>query len=305
MSESAARSFLESVANYADAERAETPSQDRPIRIATVDAAYNGTGNPMVLFDGESLMGVRKYPWVNVKPAAGNRVVMVPQGHAYVIAGILGLNDLVKTNDSRLSDARTPTAHNHDASDIDAGVFSDARMPARLATTSQSITGMDLNTLESTGWYRGQNLDNGPSGGDSKWWYVEVQRHDASYVHQTAIGLSGSNIGEVYRRNQNAGSWMGWVRSHAYAVAGGNWGNGASIANGASISLTVTFPSGRFSVAPLITLGSSSTRLSLQADTITSTSFRYFVANFSGASAAPPHDFRWHAEQMTSGAAGG
>jgi Microcystin-dependent protein len=50
----------------------------------------------MVLFDGESIMGVKQYPWSGVPPQAGDRVVMLPQGHSYIIIGTL---DTVPGND--------------------------------------------------------------------------------------------------------------------------------------------------------------------------------------------------------------
>lgn len=89
MSSDDARAFLESVAGYASDSVGEVPSQDKPVRIGTVDAAYAGSGRPRVLFDGESLMGVRTYPWTSRKPLALDRVVLIPQGHTYVIAGTI------------------------------------------------------------------------------------------------------------------------------------------------------------------------------------------------------------------------
>lgn len=40
-----------------------------------------------------------------------------------------GAGTVCQGNDSRLSDARTPTAHNHNASNINAGTLDAARMP--------------------------------------------------------------------------------------------------------------------------------------------------------------------------------
>jgi microcystin-dependent protein len=90
MSADAARSFLDAVAGYTDNADAEVPSQDKPVRLGTIDALYTGSGNPKVLFDGESLMGVRTYPWIGRQPVASERVVLIPQGHTYVVAGTIG-----------------------------------------------------------------------------------------------------------------------------------------------------------------------------------------------------------------------
>jgi microcystin-dependent protein len=55
-------------------------------RLATVDAAYSGSGSVPVVFDGESAAGVRVY--VALAPVlAGQRVVLLPVGHTYVILG--------------------------------------------------------------------------------------------------------------------------------------------------------------------------------------------------------------------------
>lgn len=85
-----ARTFLESVAGYTDDAPGATPSYDKPVKLGTVDALYAGSGNPKVLFDGETLMGVRAYPYSGRQPRAGDRVVLLPQGHSYVIIGSLG-----------------------------------------------------------------------------------------------------------------------------------------------------------------------------------------------------------------------
>ena len=92
MSNDAARAFLQSIAGFTDqADEGGTLSQDKPVKIGTVDVAYNGAGLPKVLFDGESLMGVKGYPWINRRPFAGDRVVLLPQGRSYVITGTLGV----------------------------------------------------------------------------------------------------------------------------------------------------------------------------------------------------------------------
>lgn len=66
-----------------------TPAEDRPPRLATVDAAYTGSGPALVRFDGETTTGARTYvPLVPVSP--GDRVVMLPVGRTYVILGTTG-----------------------------------------------------------------------------------------------------------------------------------------------------------------------------------------------------------------------
>lgn len=84
-----ARSFLESVAGFTADPEGDTPSQDRPARIGTIDALDVGIGLPQVLFDGETVMGVKGYPWLGRRPLAGERVVLMPVGRSYVITGII------------------------------------------------------------------------------------------------------------------------------------------------------------------------------------------------------------------------
>lgn len=56
-------------------------------RTGTIDSGYT-TGRPRVLFDGESTLGQKTYPYLaSYTPAAGNRVLLVPVGRGYVIAG--------------------------------------------------------------------------------------------------------------------------------------------------------------------------------------------------------------------------
>lgn len=84
MSNEAARSFLDSIGRYVD------DPADLRVKLGTVDGGYTGTGNPAVLFDGESLLGLRKYPFIGEQPRAGDRVSLVPQGSSYIIAGTIG-----------------------------------------------------------------------------------------------------------------------------------------------------------------------------------------------------------------------
>lgn len=81
------RSFLATVTGYAR-RTAATTSADRPIRLATVDPDYTGTGAPKVTFDGESTLSSKLYAFVDsYRPAASDRVVLIPVGTTYLIAG--------------------------------------------------------------------------------------------------------------------------------------------------------------------------------------------------------------------------
>lgn len=83
-----ARDFLDSVGGYLDdsGDRLDTA---RPLRLATIDPAYAGTGAAEVTFDGEGGLTVKTYP-VMTTVAAGDRVVLLPVGRSYVILGKVG-----------------------------------------------------------------------------------------------------------------------------------------------------------------------------------------------------------------------
>lgn len=87
-----ARDLLDAFTDFADPTTGSnyTPSQDRPIRLATVHATDTGTGNVKVTFDGESTAAVKLYPWVGRRPLATERVAMLPVGRGYVIGGTIG-----------------------------------------------------------------------------------------------------------------------------------------------------------------------------------------------------------------------
>jgi hypothetical protein len=80
--------FLTSLAGYA---RATTDtSADQPVRLAVIDPAYVvATGGPAkVTFEGESTMSTKSYYFVqSYFPVPGDRVLMLPVGTTYIIAG--------------------------------------------------------------------------------------------------------------------------------------------------------------------------------------------------------------------------
>ncbi len=88
--------FLDAVAGYTRS--GSESSADRPVRLARVDPAYTpfgaGSGYPnsvppaKVTFEGESTLSTRAYAVAGgFVPAANVRVVMVPIGTTYIVAG--------------------------------------------------------------------------------------------------------------------------------------------------------------------------------------------------------------------------
>lgn len=58
-----------------------------PIRMGTIDAGYV-SGQPAVVFDGESIASGKTYPYLDsYTPSADDRVVLVPVGGTWLIIG--------------------------------------------------------------------------------------------------------------------------------------------------------------------------------------------------------------------------
>lgn len=79
-------------------------------------------------------------PGAQISNAGGGSLMSWTNAGAASIPGTLtvGGNAVVVTTDSRLSDARTPTAHTHAATDIVSGTLSDSRLSANVVLTTDS-----------------------------------------------------------------------------------------------------------------------------------------------------------------------
>ncbi|HEY8354352.1 MAG TPA: hypothetical protein VIK69_04980 [Methylophilaceae bacterium] len=75
---------------------------------------------------------------------------------------------------------------------------------------AKNISGTDLDTLTTPGFYDGNNLANAPNG-NSGWFYIEVQRHSPNddFVCQRATALNHSGYA-TWVRNRNTGVWDPW-----------------------------------------------------------------------------------------------
>lgn len=80
--------LLEHIAGFTRAQ-IEKESPKRNLRLGTVDSLHS-SGNPKITFDGESTLSSKLYPVLaTYVPRAGDRVVLVPVGHTYVVVGAL------------------------------------------------------------------------------------------------------------------------------------------------------------------------------------------------------------------------
>ncbi|WP_252194993.1 BppU family phage baseplate upper protein [Bacillus toyonensis] len=76
-----------------------------------------------------------------------------------------------------------------------------------------NINGQDLNTIQKTGLYGGNNLGNSPDG-TTAFFYVEVVRYsDRNYVKQVATVLAGTRSFSWTRKMTGMNAWSAWDRN--------------------------------------------------------------------------------------------
>jgi hypothetical protein len=102
-------------------------------------------------------------------------------------------------------------------------------------TQAIQISGGDLNSLTTAGFYAGSGMSNAPNTG---WFYVTVERHsDASWVHQTATSFgAGNTANEVYTRVRVSGTWGSWLQ--VVTANGSSWNINAATATNLSTDRT-------------------------------------------------------------------
>jgi len=87
-------------------------------------------------------------------------------------------------------------------------------------------------------------------------------------------------------------------------MAAGSATNGTALLVNTQEGFTLTFPVGRFSVAPIMTGSASSPRHTVSFTSVSSTGFTINMRNVSDATGTA-YSYQWQAIQMTSGAAAG
>lgn len=91
---------------------------------------------------------------------------------------------------------------------------------AGIGNFAKDISNSDLNNLDGTGIYRGNNLTNRPgTGPTTEWYYVLNMKHAAAYKVQIAYRLDNGN-NQIFRRVQNNGVWSQWVEEVAVDPTG-------------------------------------------------------------------------------------
>jgi hypothetical protein len=81
------------------------------------------------------------------------------------------------------------------------------------------VSGTDLNTLTSCGYYDGQDLAHGPAAFGSKFMRVQVVcSADTGYLTQMAYDMTGAT-NNSYVRNETGGTWGAWEPLHSDTAA--------------------------------------------------------------------------------------
>jgi hypothetical protein len=121
-------------------------------------------------------------------------------------SGDASSTQVVKGNDSRLSDARTPTAHNHDASAITSGTLPDARIASAAAwnakgapnTASQAVLAADYDVQAASGSFADTGLSITLPGAGTFLLFASVRA-------QLQVSVSGANmIAKLYNSTDGA-----------------------------------------------------------------------------------------------------
>lgn len=168
-----------------------------------VDADPAGTAAAEVEMLGDSLSAVAYTGHVTDVLGIGSAASRhVPS------TGNAASDQVVLGNDARLTNARTPTAHTHDAGAIVSGRFALARLPTQYADTAASTTNWD--SALTTGTWMGSEADNAPGGG---WWIGHVVAHNANYVTQTLWSFTHPAQATDSRAWRRACTSIGGVRT--------------------------------------------------------------------------------------------
>jgi hypothetical protein len=91
------KDLIRAIGDVANTENEDPGLIPTACRIANIDPAYVGppsTNLPSVIFEGETSVSLKTYQIINPSyvPIAGDRVIMMPVGRTYVIAGPVSIN---------------------------------------------------------------------------------------------------------------------------------------------------------------------------------------------------------------------
>jgi hypothetical protein len=152
-----------------------------------------------------------------------------PLGDLPVAAsGASDATKVVRSDDARLADARTPLAHTHDASTGLTGIIANAVLPTRVRQqAAYQAGGVSYNSMTDSGWYVMDSASaNAPVAATC---YLEVRQYTAAYIEQVARHVI---TGAEYRRYMNNGAWGAWLGSGSLVVETINLPGSSGYSNG-------------------------------------------------------------------------
>jgi hypothetical protein len=79
-----------------------------------------------------------------------------------------------------------------------------------LGDSAKDITGTDLNTLDVTGFYKGNGLLNSPNSNTTDFFFIQNIKHDNLWRKQIAYPFTGATGNSAYVRIQSNGTWGVW-----------------------------------------------------------------------------------------------
>jgi hypothetical protein len=175
-------------------------------------------------------------------------------------------------------------------------------------------TSVDLNNYTTDGlWHQASNAWAGGGSGGVNYPVANAGMlrvwEDSAYIYQEYQTYSTTNR-RFFRGRYNS-VWSTWKEiavqdgvSVPFRIAAGSYLGGTALAANAQATITMTLPTGKFTVAPIVTALSTSPRYVLAIGTVTTTSVPLTVRNVSDATGTN-YDVYFQAIQMTSGAAAG
>lgn len=263
-----------------------------------LEAARGGTSAKVVPSDDATmryLLDWREGDWLTVvvdgteQTSVATEAVLLMDAKRAVVGVALGD---VSTFDPRDTQAKKQNS-------LDSRLSYLERASAREAAGAMGQKVTDWNQATDNGWYFGNGAANAPVAGDLM---GRVYRNGSGVIVQE-IPDPSALVTRVYRRVYS-GSWQAWV-----LLGPGNGGQPYAEAAGTVVggSPVVPFPSGRFTVPPIVTVSFVTFVSGAQvlATGITASQFQAVVYNITTGGTLAGATVAWRAVQMLPGAAAG